>query len=147
MLVTLDKKEARKLKKYLKSMYPKEGCGFLLGSETKKETLINYIFIPEDQEPHCFESYINVKESWWNEADELAKDFNLNVVGFIHSHPDFKDTSLSECDLAMTDYVHQKLKNIKSPIMGVVGIYKTQHRMMTKIGLWPLFNQHKLCLM
>lgn len=146
MKVEVNKKELTKFRKFLKTMYPKEGCGFLIGVELVRFTIVDKIYIPTDQVPFATKASIDVQDEWWDEAEDLAKESNLTVVGFIHSHPEYQDTSMSEMDLAMTDYVKIQLNEVENPIMGVVGIYKAKNRMMTRVGLWPMFNQHKICL-
>lgn len=146
--VEINKKELNKFRKFVKISYPKECCGFLLGVELVTKICIDKIYIPLDQDKHTTPDTVYVQDEWWEEAEESAKNSKIDVVGFIHSHPDYRDVSMSEADLGMTTLIKTMLDDVDNPIMGVVGIWnpKKSKRMMTRVGLWPMFNQHKICL-
>lgn len=146
MLVEINKKELKKFLDFVKNSYPNECCGFLIGTETKAKTTVDYIYIPEDQEKQSTEDYINITQDWWDEAVELAENHDFKLLGFIHSHPDYKETSMSEGDLALTDLFKQEL-DVFEPIMGIVAVWKVGKKrkyLKTKVGLWPMFNKHDI---
>lgn len=146
-MVEINDKELKKFLKLVRKAYPNEFCGFLLGVELVTKTCADKIYIPQEQEKYATPGEIILPEYWWIEAKELAKELKLEVVGFIHSHPDYKDTSMSEQDLGMTNLLKGFFK-CSDPVMGIVGVYKAGQgkRLRTKVGLWPMFNKHKVCL-
>jgi proteasome lid subunit RPN8/RPN11 len=144
MLVQISKKELRKFRNFVKISYPNECCGFLIGYKNNN-IYINNIYIPLDQNKWADPGKIDIQDDWWDDAFDLAKELNLKVLGVIHSHPDYCDISMSEADTKMLEYIKVLYPEIKDPIMGIVGIWKAKKRMMTKVGIWPIFGQYKVC--
>lgn len=150
-MVECKEKPLNKFRKFVKLSYPKECCGFLLGVELISKTCIDEIYIPLDQDRWTTPDKIDVQDHWWEEAEDRAKELKLDVIGFIHSHPDYRDTSMSENDLKMTDYIKYQLDEVENPVMGIVGVWngskdKKVKRVLTRVSFWPMFNQHKICL-
>lgn len=147
MRVEIPKKVISKFRKFARLSYPNECCGFFLGVELKSAYIIESIYIPLDQEKYASPDGINICADWWDDAEEEAAKTKVGILGFIHSHPDYRDVSGSEQDFSLTKYVKLWLPEVVEPIMGVVGVYETNpktHRLMTKVGIWPMFDQHKI---
>lgn len=69
---------------HLKSTYPEEGCGFLIGKEDKIYAILRAENTARDDRKRRYE----IAPSDFLKAEKLAKINGLSVMGFYHSHPD-----------------------------------------------------------
>jgi proteasome lid subunit RPN8/RPN11 len=92
---------------HAEAIYPEECCGILLGtiaSDTDDKVVIEVIPTINDWEPTASESISRTKHSRYNippqdifQAQKRARDLQLEIVGFFHSHPNTVAIP-SECD-------------------------------------------------
>jgi hypothetical protein len=111
IIVTPKTAVRRKFRWAAVSAFPKETYALLLGREHKVSknrylVSVDYVFVPDDVDKHSTEEEVILQSHWDEEAAELAYEYDLQVVGDIHTHPrkysDFlgylKDASPSEGD-------------------------------------------------
>lgn len=80
--------------------YPEEGCGFLLGTQTGAgRNQVTAIRRVANRQPDNRERRYQISAEDYREAEADARDRDLDVVGFYHSHPDHPARP-SETDLA-----------------------------------------------
>ncbi len=143
-MVITDKKALNRFRKFAKKSYPLECCGFLIGTEADKTLIVSYIYIPQNQAEYASEDQILITEEWFEAALDFAREQDMYMIGFIHSHPDYSDTSLSEQDISITADLRRAMKPIKNPVMGIVGVYKRSNGLHTKVTMWPMFSKREL---
>ena len=88
MALKIDKKSFDLIKAYGEESYPLECCGFLLGKQNDgdKEVMITLSAhnARVDQESH--HRFLITPQAFL-EGEKFAKDRELDVIGFYHSHP------------------------------------------------------------
>lgn len=92
-MITLPKKIHNEVVAYLKTCYPQEGCGFLVGTKEKM------IFVPVKNEHHDPQNHTRV--TGWDIAEDLGE-----VIAFVHSHPD------ASCEPSEADKVQCEIHGI-----------------------------------
>ena len=140
-MVVVNRKEIAKFRKQAKLAYPNEFCAFLIGYNNKENVFIDKFYIPKNQEEFATPDHIDIPSDWWEEAEDFADDNMMIVVGFIHTHPDFSDTALSEHDTTLFTYFREFIKN---PIMGIMGIWSEKDKLKTRVSFWPEYRKHNL---
>lgn len=84
MKVYIEKEAFDKMMEHLKSTYPEEGCGFLIG---KDETV--YAILPaENKAKGDKKRSYEISPEDFIKGEKFARDNKLEVLGFYHSHPD-----------------------------------------------------------
>ena len=134
MTIFILRKVKLKIAKIAKAAYPKEFFAFLLGTRSKKSLVIEDLFVPiiiNTENSVTFdtaEAFLDVYE--------YAGEENLEVLGDIHSHPDFIDASPSEQD--WNNCQHFVDLYLKPPIMGIVGVFKDKNgKLKTRTKFYP----------
>lgn len=73
--------------KHLESLYPEEGCGFLIGRSNLKKEVLQTLPAKNIKDTSKERRYlIDPKE--FLKAEKTARSLNLDVIGIYHSHPD-----------------------------------------------------------
>ena len=95
MAIRMNKALLDSIKRHGEETYPKECCGFLLGTV---EDGINQLRIAlparnewQDSDPASRESQRNrylITPEQWKTADDHARGHNIGIIGYYHSHPD-----------------------------------------------------------
>jgi len=87
--VKISTKDLEKIRKHGEADYPNECCGFLLGKTDRDiKTVIRSkpVVNSREQENRYNRYYIPPEE--YMRIERLARDEDLEVIGFYHSHPD-----------------------------------------------------------
>lgn len=77
-----------------KAAFPSEIWGLLLGHDyglRVRRVEVASVWIPDDVLAHCTPNEVREQDHWWIEGAEYARDRELCVVGWIHSHPYTRD--------------------------------------------------------
>jgi proteasome lid subunit RPN8/RPN11 len=107
LLLTLPRRLEREFKRYAKTVYPREACGFLLGTVAGSSVTIDEFWYPDREEVAKFSTPTQISGEGWTlwlvEATEYARENDLRVCGDIHVHPNaigvLEDRVPSETDL------------------------------------------------
>lgn len=84
--------------------YPKEGCGFLLGTVTADgENRVTTVRRAENRHPNRPSRRYQLTADDYRTADQAARKRKLDVVGVYHSHPDHPARP-SETDLKQATF-------------------------------------------
>ena len=89
MQVKISTKDLKKIRKHGEADYPNECCGFLLGKtdrDTKTVIKSKPVVNSRERENRYNRYYIPPEE--YMRIERLARDEDLEVIGFYHSHPD-----------------------------------------------------------
>ena len=87
MTIVITPSVRRAIDEHVRSAYPREGCGVLIGADDARERWVERA-IPAtnaDQDPH--RRYAIAPEEFL-QLEKQARQRGLQVVGFYHSHPD-----------------------------------------------------------
>lgn len=99
-MITLSKTHLSKLQDHGIKTYPDECCGAMLGHfnpETNKKTTTELIEIDNVSEENKRRRFM-IKPEEYKRVEAYAKENNLTLLGFYHSHPDHP-AKPSETDL------------------------------------------------
>jgi proteasome lid subunit RPN8/RPN11 len=149
MTIVISPAQLQIIYRHAETNYPEECCGILLGKIAKfTKTVIEVIPTINVWEPAASIYTSNVdgevertKTSRYNiptqdilKAQKRGRDFDLNIVGFFHSHPDYPATP-SICDRDLAWYVYSypivsvvdgKVSDIKSWVLDCKGIFELE---------------------
>lgn len=96
--VTLSHDQMNQIFEHCKKDYPYECCGILIGDyETKK---VVQVYEAENIRKDRKNDRYQIKPEDQFKADEIAREKDLDVIGFYHSHPDHPNAP-SQFDLDM----------------------------------------------
>ena len=94
--------------------YPQECCGFLLGASSGRENRVLAIWKAQNRHTETRRRY-QITPQDYRQADRAAREQNLDVVGFYHSHPDHpagpSPTDLAEATFPGYTYVIVSVQN------------------------------------
>ena len=97
------------IRKHGEEAYPEECCGFLLGDNTAQENRVAALHRASNRQPDNRERRFAISPEDYRAADESARQQDLDVVGFYHSHPDHparpSETDLQEATFPGYTYV------------------------------------------
>lgn len=112
--------------------YNREHFCFLIGTDIERSdhrlVEVHELYFPENVLQHTTIDYIEVQDSWYDEAEHYANKLDLTTVGDLHSHPDRKEAHQSEMDL---DYGRSWNK-----ISGICALYRTNKKFMSRYRFW-----------
>lgn len=124
-----------------KTAYPNENFAFLLGSIEGDVYKVQKLYFPPIKTTPDKVIFNIPKEL--KIAKSMAETLGLELLGDIHSHPGFYDTSPSELDWDNTSIFMNYY--VKSPIMGIVGVYKAKNgKLRTRLRYWSWIKE-KIC--
>lgn len=86
MITTPDVLDA--IRAHGEATYPEEGCGFLLGTVRDGRNHVQALRRVENRRTDNRERRYAIAPDDYRAAEQAARDQNLDVVGFYHSHPD-----------------------------------------------------------
>lgn len=142
MRVILPQKQIDKFKKVCKAAFPNERYALLLGRNGENVHIVTDIFIPEEQEPYSTNIEIVPQSAWFYDAQKLAEEKDVIILGDIHSHCiDRKgnkdvDSSPSEADWDGGGWLCS-ISSLKNPVFGILSVYETKVGHRTRLRLWP----------
>jgi len=87
MTIVITPSVRRAIDEHVRSAYPKEGCGLLIGGENGSERWIERAIPAANADPDPERRYAIAPEEFL-ELEKRARQRGLQVVGFYHSHPD-----------------------------------------------------------
>ncbi|MDR2633517.1 MAG: M67 family metallopeptidase [Treponema sp.] len=81
---------ALRIRKEGEKAYPKECCGFVLGTFPKTGQRKTHSLIPIANAREAAEQYhrFSIEPEAFMKAEQEARERNLDIIGFYHSHPD-----------------------------------------------------------
>lgn len=80
--------QAAEMSAHLSQAYPEEGCGVLLGRESRNLRVVHeLVAFPNQREDSRHNRYLIAPEQFLA-AEKRARERTLDVVGIYHSHPD-----------------------------------------------------------
>ena len=95
--------------------YPEECCGFLLGTHTPDGNRVTAIQRVENRQDQNRQRRYVITPQDYREADRIARQDDLDIVGIYHSHPDHpaepSDTDLAEATFPGYTYVIASIRN------------------------------------
>lgn len=134
MKVHFPRKLAAEFRKTARSGFPKERYAILLGAANGASVHIDMLFIPDTQEYWAKESHICVPNGWWDKAEQMANQFELKIVGDLHSHCANPKLTL-DCSPSEKDWEHA---SEVGPVHGVMTLQKhASGRITSKVRFWP----------
>ena len=75
---------------HAESVYPEECCGFLLGAEVDGfRKITDALQVPNAEETRRDHRFL-ITPDYYQKAETVARERNLRLLGFYHSHPDHK---------------------------------------------------------
>jgi proteasome lid subunit RPN8/RPN11 len=149
MTIVITTTQLQVIYRHAETTYPEECCGILLGKIAKfTKTVLEVIptintWKPAESidipDPH--NEVARTKTSRYTippqdilQAQKRARDLDLNIVGFFHSHPDYPATpSVCDRDLAWSVYsypivsvVDGKVSDMKSWVLDDKGVFQLE---------------------
>ncbi|MFQ6114477.1 MAG: Mov34/MPN/PAD-1 family protein [bacterium] len=91
MALRIDRLHLELLKAYGVEAYPNECCGFLLGRQIggDKEVLSTFPVNNSREDNEKYHRYL-ISSDIYFEGQKFARERNMDIIGFYHSHPDAK---------------------------------------------------------
>ncbi|MBC7814112.1 MAG: M67 family metallopeptidase [Burkholderiales bacterium] len=108
MRIFLNRELQARIFDHLKSAYPNEGGGFLVGAQGSDEVQIQDIIGVENvfEAAEQYHRYAMTPQDWMRLEDE-ADNLGLTLVGYFHSHPDSPCIpSIYDRDHALPNFVY-----------------------------------------
>ncbi len=88
MTITIDRLHYELLRAYSEEAYPYECCGFLLGETTESgRRIVSTMPAQNAREPEAQHHRFLIKPEVFLRMERFARERNLDVIGFYHSHP------------------------------------------------------------
>ena len=89
MALKIDRHHFELIKAYGEESYPHECCGFLLGKQVdgEKEVAVTFPALNSREDSEKYHRFLITPQAYL-ECEKFAKQKNLEIVGFYHSHPD-----------------------------------------------------------
>jgi proteasome lid subunit RPN8/RPN11 len=88
LMIRLSKKIVHEIEYHAEQMYPEECCGMMLGfSENGSQSIEAIIGIDNSQDENRRRRFL-ITPAQYREAERLAKEWKMELLGFYHSHPD-----------------------------------------------------------
>jgi proteasome lid subunit RPN8/RPN11 len=97
LAIRMNRKLLDAIKRHGEETYPKECCGFLLGTVEEGINRLKIAFPARNEwhdspsDPAPAESQRNrylITPEQWKQADAHARESGLGIIGYYHSHPD-----------------------------------------------------------
>ena len=99
MKITIPSKVMEEIRTHGEKLYPEEGAGLILGAiEGESRNARRVLPMPNHFEPDERDHRYRLDPKEILQAEELAKQIGLEVIGVFHSHPDHPPTP-SQYDL------------------------------------------------
>ena len=116
----LVKEALNEITAHIEQTYPYEGCGVMLGVDDKVMTIYKGTNIRQDRKEDRF----LLDPSDINEAEKLARQKSMDVLGFYHSHPDHPAMpSSTDLEDAWEGYYYL-IASVNHGEIGDVGLFK-----------------------
>jgi proteasome lid subunit RPN8/RPN11 len=87
MSTTIDKNILSKIKTHLEDAYPNEACGFLLGTQIRKNRNIIHLIEVENRSTENQRRRFVIDPLDYMKAERFATKEGLTLLGIYHSHP------------------------------------------------------------
>jgi proteasome lid subunit RPN8/RPN11 len=79
---------ARQIEQHGKQTYPEECCGMILGTSTDSLQTVDSIIEIDNSQCENRKRRFLITPQQYLQAERIAKEKNLELLGFYHSHPD-----------------------------------------------------------
>ncbi len=110
----------KQMKSHLEQTYPHEGCGVMLGKNDVVTMIHRGTNIRQDRQEDRF----LLAPSDIMDAEKLAKQNSIEIVGFYHSHPDHPaKPSTTDLESAWEGY-HYLITSINKGRMEDIGVFR-----------------------
>jgi proteasome lid subunit RPN8/RPN11 len=87
-MICLSKKIVDEIEYHAEQTYPEECCGMMLGiSGNDTQSIEAVIRIDNSQDENRRRRFF-ITPAQYQQAEQLAKEWNMELLGFYHSHPD-----------------------------------------------------------
>ena len=88
MSTTIDSTVLSKIKTHLEDAYPNEACGFLLGTQIRKNRNITHLIEVENRSTENQRRRFVIDPLDYMKVERFATKEGLTLFGIYHSHPD-----------------------------------------------------------
>ncbi|MFH0793076.1 MAG: M67 family metallopeptidase [bacterium] len=92
MVLSISSELWGRLRGELAEAFPREGCGFLLGEETKDGAIVRRLHPAINRAPAGSDHEYIISPDDYREMERQAKAAGLRVLGVYHSHPNARPT-------------------------------------------------------
>jgi len=104
-MLTIKNIDLQQIYNFVKKNYPEECCGILLGIINNENKIVKKIFTAENINKDRRQDRYEINPKDFLKAEIYAKENNLQIVGFFHSHPDHPAlASATDLSLAWETY-------------------------------------------
>jgi proteasome lid subunit RPN8/RPN11 len=87
-MIVISNEPFDRIKIHSEQSYNEECCGALFGNSKNDDIVINDLLEFENEKEDSRQSRFLISPAQYNFAEKLAKEKNLELLGFYHSHPD-----------------------------------------------------------
>lgn len=87
-MIRISEELVRRIEDHGQATYPEECCGILLGSNEGDETVITGMAELDNYQPENRRRRFLITPGQYLQAERIAYDRGLELLGFYHSHPD-----------------------------------------------------------
>jgi len=85
--LTVPRKIETELKRLAKSAFDRETFAFLLGTVAGDHVHVDELYSPENLLEYSTTCAVRPQPEWWEDARDQARESELHIVGWAHSHP------------------------------------------------------------
>ncbi len=85
--IELSEEAGREIARWARSCLPEEACGLLLGREDDPSHVVTVATAAQNLAPSGRNERYTLDPKAWLEAEDLAQEQDLRIVGVWHSHP------------------------------------------------------------
>ncbi len=79
----------RRIHRHVQKLYPAEGAGFLLGTETDEGRQVEEVYaVEKDALPEIYPDRFFIDAKTVSKVEDMAEALSLALIGIFHSHPD-----------------------------------------------------------
>lgn len=120
MTMRLTAAALQEMRAHLENVYPYEGCGIMLGTRDTVTMIHKGNNIREDRQEDRF--LLNPSDIM--QAEKIAKEKGIDILGFYHSHPDHPALpSSTDLESAWEGYYYL-ISSVEKGTMGETGVFR-----------------------
>jgi proteasome lid subunit RPN8/RPN11 len=127
-MIAFSSKQIKDIKDHASEFYPKECCGILLGRREADKNIVHRVIPAQNgAEQPCEHFALSSKEIL--DAERLAEESELEIVGFYHSHPDCSTCpSADDCKYMMPGISYPVVSVFDSEVTAIASWEQRQNR-------------------
>lgn len=105
-MLRLPKNLLSRIYMHVQKLYPAEGAGFLLGTETDEGRQVEEVYaVEKDAHSEVYADRFFIDAKTVSEVEDMADAISLTLIGIFHSHPDQPPKpSAFDCEWALPWY-------------------------------------------